>query len=938
VPNVSRLSIALVGPPTVEVDGRPLEVDTRKATALLAYLAVTGRGVSRDALAGLLWPNTAPDRARSALRRTLSTLRAALGDRWLVTERDIVALDATGVALDLARIRELVDEVGAHEHQGRPACAGCHAKLMGAVDLARGAFMEGFGLRDSAAFDDWQQLVADDVSREVAALLDLVADDLSARGDHPQALAVARRRLSLQPLHEPAHRQLIRLLAASGDRSAALEQYRECVRALDRELGVHPLAETTELYHAILDGTLESWSVVPDRPPVETAGPTPERYPLVGRDTALATLTGLLDRIETDGRLAVIVGEAGIGKTRLAEELLAHARACGRTAFSARCFPHESDLAYGVIAELTRAALLVRTPDTTLGWWADDVARIVPELGRAPGSQLDSLAPQSRFYEAVSALLVETASANGPGLICVDDLQWADRSSLGLLGYLANRLRSRPLLLVLSWRDDEVDASHPVNALADAARRTRDGRLVTLDRLSRDDVETLVRSAGHETDLAPRLHRRSSGLPFFVVEYLDAVGDAAGDAGSTMPAGVRELLLARLGTVGELATQVVAAGAVIGRGFTVESVRDSSGRTDEEVVVAIEELVGRGILTEGVDGSFEFRHEQTRELVYEGMTRARRRLLHRRAADALATGARGGDQTAVVARHFELGGDELAAAELYQLAGDRARGLYANVEALGHYRSALALGSPQVADLHAAIGDLETLGGHYPSALASYEAAAAHADPDALPAIEHRIGLLYLRRGAWELADAALASAVDGLAEPEAARALADRSLVAHRRGRTDDAEALAHEALDRAMLTGDGRALAQTRNLLGMLAEARGDRRTAEAELVTSLELARDAGDAPAEVAALNNLALVAGRADDVDRSVELGREALDLCVKLGDRHREAALRNNHADMLHRAGRAEEAMAALKEAVSIFAEIGEDARREPELWKLSEW
>jgi DNA-binding SARP family transcriptional activator/tetratricopeptide (TPR) repeat protein len=937
VPQAPTLSIELVGPPSVEVDGRALDVDTRKAIALLAYLAVTGRPSSREVIAGLLWPDTAPDRARSALRRTLSTLRTALDDRWLESDRDVIALEGKGIVLDLARLRALLQEVRAHEHPSGSTCRRCITRLEEAVALARGSFMEGFALRDSTEFEDWQQLVADDAAREVATALDLLADAQATRGDLPQALATARRRLALQPLHEAAHRQLIRLLAESGDRSGALEQYRECVRALDRELGVRPLEETSALYHAILDGTFAPERGATEAAPV--AQGAPEAYPLVGRDAALALLTGLLDDATEDGRLAVVVGEAGIGKSRLGEELLVAAAERGRATVAARAFPHEAALPYGVVAELARAALAARAAEAPAGWWAVEVTRILPELGQTPASLLDSLAAQSRFYEAVAALLVESAAQHGPGVVFVDDLQWADEASLGLLAYLTNRLRGRPVLLTLSWRDDDVRSRHRVQALAETARRSRSARVVSLDRLSRKDVDDLVRAAGRDPGLTPDLHRRSGGLPFFVVEYLDALGVAGSeDLDRAVPGGIRELLTARLGSLGDLAVQVLAAGAVLGRSFTAEEARDASGRADEEVVAAIEELVGYGVLGEGAGGSYEFRHEQMRDLVYEEMTLARRRLLHRRAAEALGSRARGGAQTAVVARHYELGGDEPQAAALYQLAGDRARALYANVEALGHYRAALALGSPNLAQLHAGIGDLETLAGDYAEALASYETAAAHADDVARPDVEHRIGALHLRRGEWELADAALASAIAELRQEDAARALADRSLAAHRRGREEDAEAFAHHALVLAARTDDHRALAQAHNLVGMLREARGDRATAVVELETSLVHARRAHDEAAEVAALNNLALAAARSGDLDRGLELVQEALALCARLGDRHREAALRNNLADLLHLAGRDDDAMAALKEAVAIFAEIGEDGRLEPEIWKLTEW
>jgi tetratricopeptide (TPR) repeat protein len=382
----------------------------------------------------------------------------------------------------------------------------------------------------------------------------------------------------------------------------------------------------------------------------------------------------------------------------------------------------------------------------------------------------------------------------------------------------------------------------------------------------------------------------------------------------------------------------VAAAAVLGRSFDADTVRDTSGRSEDETVAALEELVARGLLLEAVDGAFDFRHEQARELVVERMTLARRRLLHRRAAGALGTRGRREEQAALIAHHLTQAGDDLAAAESYRIAGDRARRLYANVEAASHFRAALALGDQGVAELQTALGDLATLAGDYGGALASYETAAANADGATLAHAEHRLGLLHLRRGAWELADAALASAAERLPAEEGARILADRSLVAHRRGDAVAAEALAHDALALAQSGDDLPALAQAHNILGMLAGRSGDAGVAIAQMEQSLELARRAGDREAEAAALNNLALVVSRDGEVDQAIVLTTAALEVCIELGDRHREAALRNNLADLLHTSGRSDESMVELKLAVAMFAEIGEAGKLEPEIWKLSEW
>ena len=240
------LRIDVLGTPRIEVDGEPLGVDTRKATALLAYLAVTGGVHGRDLLVDLLWPDAEPDRGRAALRRTLSTLRSALGGRWLDAGRAAVGLELEDDAIDVRRFRALVASAGGGAAGIRP--------LTTAVMLHRDDLLAGFGLRDSVAFDDWQRAAAGTLRGELEIALDRLVGALAEAGRADEAIAHCQRRLALDPLHEPAHRSLIRLYAASGHRAEALSQYRQCVRVLDRELGVRPLPETSELYDAVNEG------------------------------------------------------------------------------------------------------------------------------------------------------------------------------------------------------------------------------------------------------------------------------------------------------------------------------------------------------------------------------------------------------------------------------------------------------------------------------------------------------------------------------------------------------------------------------------------------------------------------------------------------------------------------------------------------------------
>ena len=905
------LEIDLLGTPRVRVDGAPLRVDTRKATALVAVLCLDG-AQGRDPLVDLLWPELEPERGRAALRRTLSTLRAALGGRWLEADRSAVRLELDDDAVDVVRFRRLAAAAASG-----PAAIG---PLSEAVALHRGDLLAGFGLRDSARFDDWQRDAAAALRGELEIALDRLASELAADGRPGEAIAHCQRRLALDPLHEPAHRALIRLYAVSGHRAEALKQYRECVRVLDRELGVRPLPETSELYDAVNEGV--AVAVPAPQPQAARVAPGPARPPLVGRERELGVLEAQLGASAAGGRLVALEGEAGVGKTRLGEELLARAAAAGGVALAVRAHEGESALPFGLVASLLRAAMeegrdarLADMPDH----WRAEAARLVPEAGAGGAVAAgDGAGAQQRLHEGLVQVLGALLGGDGvPGAVVLDDLQSADPASLAVLGYLARRLVGRPLLVVAAWRPEE--AGEELALLRRHAEAT-----LRLGRLGRDDVALLAAAAGVERH-AQWLYDETEGLPLFVVEYLAALAGAG--AADELPGGVRELLSARLDAVGETAGQLLAAAAVIGRAFGVETLRAASGRGEDETVLGLEELTRRGVIAEGEDG-YAFSHDKLLAIAYERTSLARRRLLHRRVAGALA--ARRAD-AALVARHLLGAGMDAEAAEAFRQAADRARELHASSEALEAYRSALALGHAEPAALREAIGDLHTLRGEYRAAIAAYEAAAALAESDGdVAALEQKLGRVHDRRGDPELAERHLAEALR--LGGESARVQADRSLVAHRRGAGEEAVALAERALALAEAARDEEAVAQAENTLGMLTGER-------VHLERAVELAERLADRSVLVAALNNLALACARERDDGRAIELTERALRLCTAQGDRHREAALHNNLADLFHRGGDVEASMAHLKQAVAIFAEIGgEDGEMQPEVWKLVEW
>ncbi len=973
---MSSLNIRLLGPPVVKVDGHPIKVDTRKAIALLAYLAVTGQEHGRDTLAALLWPESDQSRARAALRRTLSTLNRALGEGWLRAGRATVDLSqADGFALDVLKFQDLLRRVERHDHDGPDGCQRCLGWLEEAAALHHDDFMAGFTLRDSPAFDEWQLFQAESYRRGHTRALEQLTRARAAQGRLDEAIESAGQLIALDSLNETAHRNLMELYALRGDRSAALQQYREAVRVLQEELGVAPLEETTELYERIREDEFAGAAQSRDLLPVVPVSAEPPgaaslrgRLPLVGREADLESLWTQYQRVAKDGRFVLVEGEAGVGKTRLTEEFAALLAERGVRIAAARCYEEEADLAYGALTDALRSVF--ESHDEA--WWHElpegtlaEAARLLPDLAPnlpdgPPLPPLDSPGAQSRFFEALRRIFQAMDSPNGPAVFLIDNLHWADEATRELFSYLVRRLHGSRIFLLATWRNGNALDGPDLRSWTGQVGQAGTGTQLQLSRLNREQVADLIRlleESGAElpAKVSERLFSHTEGLPLFIAEYLAAlengrVNGVEEDWG--IPGGVRALLESQLNKVGEAESQLLGAAAVIGRSFEFDVLRQASGRGEEETVGGLESLLAAGLIAEVGEAAgprgpvYDFKHEQLRAVVLEGLTQARRRLLHRRVAEALIRSAgrtRVDSVAGRLAHHYAMAGDQAEAADFYVRAGDHARGLFANREALAYYMEALTHGHEDLAGLHEAIGDLQTLEGDYGQALASYQAAAAYLDAPETSRLERKLGGVYHRRGDWDQAGSHFEAALEVLGEkgPVHARAqiLGEWSLTRHQAGEPRQAQSLARKALKLAADSEDPEALAQIHNILGILARGRGDPEEAEKQLRASLTFAEALGDPSVRAAALNNMALALGDSGKHGQAFEYAQQALDLSRSHGDRHREAALLSNMADLLHADGRTEEAMPLLKQAAGIFTEIGTDERDyEPEIWKLIEW
>jgi DNA-binding SARP family transcriptional activator len=636
-----------------------VNLPTRKAQALLAYLALApDRAHERDTLCGLLWGETGRDQAFSSLRQTLFGIRKALPPALkgaIIASGRTVALDASQVRSDAARFAA---------HVTQPTRVGLEA----AAALYRGQLLEGFAIAE-APFEEWLGVERDRYAQLAGAALVKLAQLQAEEGALERAVQTRLTLLRLEPWAEENHRALMRLYARQGRRSAALAQYQQCVTALERELSVEPEPATRRLYEEIAG--LESAqsvrqevpsAVLPSPPPafgspargraatarVAAGARVPEAGAdaLVGRARELALLErGLEAGWAGQGRVALLVGEAGVGKTRLLEELAALAGARGATLIRGRCFESEQVLPFAPWVDALRghAALSdAALRDSLTPALRAALSRLLPWGDPAPAHEIPGPESALRLLEAVLELL-EKLALRAPLLLVLDDLHWADDMSLRLFSFLGRRLSGGARVFVAaSVRQEELSrATLLTTALAELAREGRSFQL-SVEPLSQADTMALVQrvSASDAAGVDARTHEQiwglSEGNPFVVLELVRALSQGALSTDATLPVPerVREVIAGHVTRLPKLEQRLVAIAAVIGREFELALLCKAAEGEAVATAAAVEALSRVGIFKASGDKLY-FAHERIREVVYAGLLAARRSLLHGHVARAL---------------------------------------------------------------------------------------------------------------------------------------------------------------------------------------------------------------------------------------------------------------------------------------------------------------
>ena len=727
--------------------GEPVrDLALHKVQALLAYLVLHHeRTHTRAYLAGLLWPDVSEEKARTSLRTALAILRKQLEITPGLERGAYLYADELSVrwqpkaewwcdAVEFARLIEQARKSNRSED------------YESASHLYTGTLLDGW-------YDDWvlplqerwQQWYADALERLIIRYEEL--------HNAKRALDAAQRLIHLDPLREDAYRAVMRAYAALGERAMVREQYYRCKHVLATQLRVNPSKATVQLYRTLMSadpsqgtstGEGEKSVVAPANPPQPvlpapvapvSSVVTPESgLPMVGREAELTELLRIWDATRHgQGGLIMLEGEAGIGKTRLIQALATQATGAGGMNLTGGAYTLGASVPFAPLLEAIRAPLL-ETPSPLLSGlapaWRAELAMLWPALWAVwsdlpPNPPLPSDHSQLRLFEALTQLVLHV-SRNQPVLLVLEDMHWADSSTMSWLGYIlrGRRFTNAPVMLVLTLRPEEMVSQPALQEWHRMVLATSGLQRQTLGRLEQSDVSSIVaallnenRTTGQEANLSSqliqRLYTKSDGNPLFVVELVRSWQTAGllaaavegtppalqGFAAATeaepalpLPQRLQIIIAERIAHLGENAQILLRAAAAIGQTIPATLLLEASELERETALAALEELMQHGVLVSGAGDQLHFSHEKLRETMYTGMNQFRQRALHRKIAAVLEKQdpSLSSDLAEQLAYHYGLSDQPARALEYEIQAGDRAVALGALPVAARYYTRSIS--------------------------------------------------------------------------------------------------------------------------------------------------------------------------------------------------------------------------------------------------------
>ncbi len=851
---------------------------------LLAERSSTG-WVSADRLMEYLWPDLGLGSARNNLWVTASQARRVLEpglprggeSRFILSGPLGYRFNAdNGAWVD-------VEAFLAQVQAARSAGAG--PRRIEALEAARRLYTGPF--LPENLYDDWAAGLREQLQAAFLELLDELAGEYIARKRFDSALALAGESLAHDPTREAAYRRRMVCFAALGEHAQALQAYRACRDMLQEELGVEPSPETEALYQQVLHRQGEG-SAAPARwLPAEAAPPPPTGF--VGRERELALLKGCVDQLITgQGQVVLIDGDPGIGKSRLVAETLRYAQQRRVQTLLACCYQIEQSTPFQPVIDLIARVLhtlpgrgFQSLPPSTLA----EIAALVPEVGRIN----PQAAPQpggldetrlARLLIALTLFFQTLAKEDGLVLV-IDDLHWSDLATIRALHHLARSIAGQPVLLLCTYRAEEVHTNPDLSSFAADMRREAHTQSIHLEPLTPPEITRLLEASGVPVELAGWFQSETEGNPFFLVTILQSVleqgipaiqersgapsGALSPNLALTLPEALRENVRSRLRRVPRRGREALETAAVLHRRFEFSTLQAVSGLPARDLLPILEDLLARHLLREVEDGlHYDFSHDKIREVVYHDLTHARRAFLHAEAARFFEDhDERFIDENAgTIAEHYEQAQNWPKAAHFLRRAGERSRRLFGLREAQRFYDRAIAL----------------------------LEAHPQAAVPEFLTGLYELRGETNLQLGDFEQASADLQLALDDA--HKAGRLERERSLLIglgmlHRRSDNYiQARVYLEQALAISRESGDQHAIAESLYHLGTVVWSQGDNNRATAYHLEAVEICRTLGLQDLVAAqAIHGLSEAAWFAAQYPLAVRYANESIDLATALGDK-----------------------------------------------------
>jgi DNA-binding SARP family transcriptional activator len=741
------LAMCLLGDFSLSVNDVTVPITSGRLQALLAYLALNRcASQPRQRLAALLWPESSQIQAQTNLRTLLHRLQAVLPnlDQLLAIDFQKIAWHPEAhLTLDVAAFEEAI-RLASMETSDDVAVS---KTLQQAVMRYSGDFLP-------ECHDEWVLTERERLKTLLYSALERLIGLLELQREYGKGIEHTQSLLRLDSLNETAYLKLMRLQALNDDRASALRTFHICSKTLRAELGIMPGPMLQEAYEQLLH-------IKADAGPAMERPSTEQRIALFGRKQEWKRLQTAW-QVTTVGhsRLVVLTGEAGIGKSRLAEEMVRWANRQGITAIASNCYLSEGSLAYAPVISWLRTYPIRSNMERLSIETRTELSRLLPELLveypaiTRPGPLKQSWQRQHFFEALASAMLV----GKRPMLLFIDDLQWCPPDTLEWLHFLLRYGNRSRLMLLATMRTEEIDAKTLLVELLNEFQQG--GRLteIALTPLSEAEAGELASQILGRTltpSEAATLYTETEGNPFFVVEMmrgnliLDTRTPRPPTPDIDLPPSVQAVIQHRLDQLTPEARAVLGVAAVIGRSFSFRLLLRATAISEDALLNFLDELWQRRIVREQEVDSYDFTHDKLRAMTYAGLSASRKRTFHRRVAEALeAEAALNLDLVSgQIALHYEQGGLSLQAARYYERAAVAARHLYANEIAIDYYKRALALlnGQSEAADLCDQLGEILHVLGRYDEARTFWQQALSMIGSDRLAKAE-----LYRKLGnAW---------------------------------------------------------------------------------------------------------------------------------------------------------------------------------------------